>query len=123
MSPGTPPPGGTAPGGAVRRQEQEQEADGRSAAVQKDGGAVGGDAGREEGDGLWEVAVDRERCIGSGICVGTAPGRFVLTGGRSGPVRAFVGPDGAVLDAAESCPMEAVTVRERGTGRLLAPEE
>ena len=68
----------------------------------------------------WRVAVDRDRCIGSGMCVGTAPSLFRLAGDRSRPVNERVEPDEAVLDAAETCPMEAITVRD-GSGQLLAP--
>jgi ferredoxin len=38
----------------------------------------------------WHVAVDKGTCIGSAICVGTAPGRFELDAQqRSGPVEAI----------------------------------
>lgn len=69
----------------------------------------------------WRVAVDADRCVGSGVCVGTALGRFVLDGGRSRPVDELTEPDQAVLDAAETCPTEAIAVVD-AAGHPLAPE-
>ncbi|MCM0675546.1 ferredoxin [Micromonospora phytophila] len=71
---------------------------------------------------MWRVHVDPTRCIGSGICAGIAPGHFVLVGGLSRPVAERVAPDDALLDAAESCPMEAVVVSEGDGLRRIAPE-
>jgi ferredoxin len=72
-------------------------------------------------DECWKVTVDRDACIGSGICVGTAPDHFRLDDSRSRPVAEVVGPDEILLDAAESCPSEAITVYD-AAGRRLAPE-
>jgi ferredoxin len=63
------------------------------------------------------VAVDRDACIGSGICAGTAPARFALDGGRrSHPVAGESEFDELIVDAAASCPMEAITVLDADTG-------
>lgn len=72
--------------------------------------------------GRWEVRVDRYRCQGSGMCVGSAPDYFGLDGGRSQPLAGTVDPDDVVLSAAECCPMEAISVSELDTGRQLFPE-
>ena len=65
----------------------------------------------------WVVAVDKDTCIGSAVCVGTAPGRFKLDERqRSGPVTAEIDPDEAVRDAAASCPMEAISLVDADTG-------
>jgi ferredoxin len=72
--------------------------------------------------GAWSVAVDRDACIGSGMCTSTAPGRFVLgADGRSRAVEAGIDADPAVVAAAESCPAEAITVTEVSSGAVLAP--
>ncbi|MFF9478380.1 ferredoxin [Streptomyces sp. NPDC014733] len=69
-----------------------------------------------------QVEVDPLRCIGSGICAGTAPELFVLDGPRSRPVREEIdGDDELVLDAADMCPAMAITVRENG--RVIAPRD
>jgi ferredoxin len=70
----------------------------------------------------WRVAVDQERCMGTGLCVGARPDRFVLDGSRAHPVQDAVEPDEELLDIAESCPTEAITVHA-ADGTLLAPEE
>jgi len=69
----------------------------------------------------WQVEVDRETCIGTGMCASSASAYFRLDGGKSRPVQESVEPDDLVLDAAESCPMEAIFVRD-DQGVLLAPE-
>ncbi|MEQ4300155.1 ferredoxin [Plantactinospora sp. B6F1] len=70
----------------------------------------------------WRVSVDPQRCIGSGICAGMAPGHFRLVGGLSTPLAGTVEPDDRVVDAAESCPVEAILVRDAADQRLIAPE-
>lgn len=71
----------------------------------------------------WHVTVDRGTCIGSGVCTGTATGHFTLVNERSHPAAEFIDPDDAVLDAAESCPVEAILVRAAESGEVLAPEQ
>jgi ferredoxin len=71
----------------------------------------------------WLVEVDPGTCIGSGICAGTAPKHFEVIDGVSHPVRPETDPADEAIDAAESCPVEAITIREKSTGRTLAPEE
>lgn len=70
----------------------------------------------------WRVTVERATCIGSGVCVGTAATHFTIVEERSQPNAELIDPDDAVLDAAESCPMEAILVRAAQTGEVLAPE-
>lgn len=72
--------------------------------------------------GRWRVTVESGRCIGSGICAGTAPGYFVLVDDVSRPVGEVVEPADVVTDAADSCPVEAIEVRDLADGTLIAPE-
>jgi ferredoxin len=68
----------------------------------------------------WSVQLDRFLCIGSGMCVATAPDRFHLVDSRADVVDAGpVEPDEILLDAADACPAEAIRVLAAGT--LLAP--
>jgi len=70
----------------------------------------------------WKVTVDSQTCIGSGVCAGTAPEYFDLRGGRSIPRHDEVDADTEpVVDAAESCPMEAILITDSATGRPIAP--
>ncbi|MFG2053887.1 ferredoxin [Micromonospora sp. NPDC048930] len=74
-------------------------------------------------EAVWRLHVDPARCIGSGICAGVAPDHFVLVDGLSRPRAERVAAVEAVLDAADSCPMEAVIVSDVDTLRRVAPEE
>lgn len=78
------------------------------------------DAGGVVGEG-WRITVDGGTCIGAGICAGTAPAAFRIVNGVSTPIHDRVDADDAVAAAAESCPVEAITVRDNA-GTLIAPE-
>ncbi|WNV83310.1 ferredoxin [Umezawaea sp. Da 62-37] len=69
----------------------------------------------------WQVQVDREACIGTGMCASSAAAYFRLENGKVTAVRDSIEPDELVTDAAESCPMEAILVRD-GDGVVIAPE-
>ncbi|WP_033434650.1 ferredoxin [Saccharothrix syringae] len=74
-------------------------------------------------EATWRVAVDRQACIGTGVCAGSAPEQIEIRDGKAAALRPEVGPSDALLDAAEMCPMAAITVTDVATGRVLAPEE
>lgn len=61
------------------------------------------------------VTVDREKCIGCGMCAYAAPETFRMEGGASS-VRAQ--PDKRtryrVMDARNGCPVNAISVRDAG---------
>jgi len=71
----------------------------------------------------WRIEVDSERCVGSGVCVGSAPRFFRLADGISQPILELAGPDMQLLDVAFSCPVEAISIQETSTGVMLAPGE
>ncbi|QUH01026.1 ferredoxin [Saccharopolyspora erythraea] len=72
----------------------------------------------------WLVELDGDTCIGSGMCIGTAPDHFDTDeNGFSCVLNERVEPADAVVDAAESCPVEAIKVRDAETGEVLAPLE
>jgi ferredoxin len=65
----------------------------------------------------WRVTVDAGLCISSGMCLGTAPGRFQFDESQhSRPVCALVEPDEQIRDAAASCPVEAILLTDADTG-------
>jgi ferredoxin len=64
----------------------------------------------------WRIEVDRDTCIGSGMCAASAAAYFRLDGGRSTPVHGEVDADELVVDAAEQCPMEAIRVVDASSG-------
>ena len=57
------------------------------------------------------------------MCTATAPDHFTLDGATATVVQPNAEPADEVRDAAESCPVEAISVREAATGELVAPEE
>jgi ferredoxin len=70
----------------------------------------------------WRVSVDRDVCQSTGMCVLNAEGYFRLRGGYSEPINEEIDPDDDVVDAAESCPTEAIRVTSTEDGRVVAPE-
>jgi ferredoxin len=74
------------------------------------------------GKTTWRLTVDQDRCAGSGLCAATAPGHFRLSAGKSRPLSTLVEPDDTLIDVAELCPREAITVHD-AAGILLAPTE
>ncbi|HWC81428.1 MAG TPA: ferredoxin [Pseudonocardiaceae bacterium] len=70
----------------------------------------------------WQISVE-DSCIGSAVCAGTLPNRFRIVADKSEPVESEIDPDDEVLATAESCPMEAIRVIEKSSGRVLVPEE
>ncbi|MEU5192176.1 ferredoxin [Streptomyces klenkii] len=72
----------------------------------------------------WRVRVDRGLCVGSGMCAGSAPGAFALDAGRrSRPLAEETDPSEAVLAAAETCPVEAITISRPDTGEPVFPPD
>jgi ferredoxin len=70
----------------------------------------------------WRLEVDHGVCVGSGMCVGHAPAAFELNSARqSSPKVAEVDSDEAVLEAAENCPAEAITITDAVTGAAVFP--
>lgn len=73
-------------------------------------------------DERWRISVDRDVCQGTGMCTSMAAKHFQLVGGHSSPIEEEVDADDDVVDAAESCPVEAILVTAAGDGRVIAPE-
>jgi ferredoxin len=88
----------------------------------ENGGAVTS-AGADDNDRPWQVETDRTACIGSGICVASLPAVFVLAEGRSTPLQPHVAADDELIDVVDLCPMGAIRVLERATGRVIAPAD
>ncbi|MEV4317879.1 ferredoxin [Actinocrispum sp. NPDC049592] len=72
-------------------------------------------------DTQWRLEVDRHTCISSGMCSGIAPDHFELEGDGSHPLADVVDQNEAVIDAAESCPVEAIKVFNAASGELVSP--
>jgi ferredoxin len=64
----------------------------------------------------WQVKVDENFCGGTGMCAALAPDLFELgvRDAHAHPVNTEISPDELALDAADQCPMQAITVLEDG---------
>ncbi len=65
----------------------------------------------------WEVRVDKELCIGAGVCTAIAAQSFELD--DSGKAIILQGIDqenkDAILDAAKACPVAAIIIKQGAT--------
>ena len=61
---------------------------------------------------MYRILIDRSLCSGFGSCVELAPQIFELDGEGLASLRVGMSDDAAVLDAAGSCPMAAISVIE-----------
>jgi ferredoxin len=71
-------------------------------------------------DERWKVTVNREACLGSGMCAATAPRHFRLDDGKSRALQEDIEPDDIVLGTADTCPAEAIIVYN-AAGHRIAP--
>ena len=66
----------------------------------------------------YRIKVDPAVCQGSGLCAGIAPEHFEVGDDyRSRPLREVVDANEDVRDAAECCPLEAITLTDADTGQ------
>ena len=69
-----------------------------------------------------KITVDLNTCVGNAMCETFATNTFALNDDRQSSV---VNPDGdaeeLVLEAAENCPVSAITVADAETGEQLFP--
>jgi len=69
---------------------------------------------------LVRATVDLNLCVGSTLCVQLAPDQFALT--EAGQSRVCgEGSCKTILEAAEACPLMAITVRDSASGEVLFP--
>ena len=57
----------------------------------------------------WQLRVDKDVCGATGMCAALAPELFELDDWAV-PVKPEIDPDEIALDAADQCPMQAITV-------------
>ncbi len=66
--------------------------------------------------------MDRARCVGTGYCASVAAADLALgADGRAEPRRPVTTALAEVTEAAELCPVEAITVHRADTGEQIAP--
>lgn len=58
-----------------------------------------------------EVKVDKDLCVGCGLCANMAPEVFTMEDdGKAGVLPTAAGNEAAAKEAAEACPVSAITV-------------
>ncbi|HSA50294.1 MAG TPA: ferredoxin [Yinghuangia sp.] len=73
-------------------------------------------AAPDSGSSGWTVTVDRDRCLGSGICVLYAPETFTHDDEAKAVVVGGGDPLDALQTAAEGCPTGAIHLHETTAG-------
>jgi ferredoxin len=69
-----------------------------------------------------KIVVDRTKCIAASNCVGMAPRVFMLDGSKKAIVIDAKGADDAtMIEAAESCPTEAISLYDEETDAPIYP--
>ena len=69
-----------------------------------------------------QIMVDHNVCVGNAMCETFASNTFALNENRQSTVVNPEGdPEGMVLEAAENCPVSAITVVDAETGEQLFP--
>ncbi len=71
----------------------------------------------------YKVKVDEEKCTACGTCASIAPNTFELKDDGKAQVKKQNGEDDdTLLQAAQSCPSEAISVEDE-SGKKIFPEE
>ena len=69
-----------------------------------------------------KITVDLNVCVGNAMCETFATHTFALNEDRQSSVADAAGdPEELVLEAAENCPVSAITVADADTGEQLFP--
>jgi ferredoxin len=68
------------------------------------------------------IHVDHNKCVGNAMCITIATQVFALNDARQSAVVNPAGdPEEQILEAAENCPVSAITVEDASTGEQLFP--
>lgn len=71
----------------------------------------------------YRISIDREACVGDGLCRETAPETFTINPDGKSTV---VDPDGDepryIKAAAKNCRLQAITLHDRETGKRVWPK-
>jgi ferredoxin len=70
--------------------------------------------------GAYRILIDRSICAGYGACVDLAPDVFELDASGEASLRVGDTDDRGVLEAADACPMGAISVFETASGKQAA---
>jgi ferredoxin len=72
----------------------------------------------------YKIEIDRDACVGDGLCVDEAPDTFEMDDEDIAVVINPAGDDSeAILDAAQACPSDAIILHDAETGAKVWPED
>ncbi|GGK59661.1 MULTISPECIES: ferredoxin [Streptomyces aurantiacus group] len=72
----------------------------------------------------WKVTVDPRVCVRTGLCAASAPTEFKLDEQGQGRATSETLPASEeVLEVAESCPIEAISIVDADTEEVVFPPE
>lgn len=72
----------------------------------------------------WTVTVDKQMCVRTGLCAASEPEQFELDEHGQGRARSATLPASEeVLEVAESCPIEAISIVDTESGTWVFPPE
>ena len=74
-------------------------------------------------DRKLEVTVNAAVCVGTAQCENLATGTFRVSGGLAEVIDASGDTLEKIMAAAESCPVEAITVEDAESGEVLFPPD
>jgi ferredoxin len=60
----------------------------------------------------FKIILDRDACIGCGSCAAVCPENWELNGDKSKPKKTQVKEIGCNKEAADSCPVQCITIKE-----------
>lgn len=65
----------------------------------------------------WEITVDKDLCIGAGVCTAIASQSFELDGDGKAIITDGIDQEtkDTLLDAAKACPVAAIIIKQSGT--------
>ncbi len=71
-----------------------------------------------------KITIDRDECIGDSLCCNEAPETFEMDDEDKAVVLETSTDDrDTILEAARSCPVDAITIEDKSTGEKLCPED
>ena len=61
---------------------------------------------------MFKISVDKEKCIGCGACVAVCDNLEIKDDGKAHPKKIEVEKDGCNKEASDTCPVQAIEVKE-----------
>lgn len=60
---------------------------------------------------MAKIIIDKEKCIGCGLCANLCPKSFVMKDGKAHAKQAVISKITCEQEAADSCPVNAITIK------------